>query len=102
MFFSGIAASRYSGPMVSTNWRLAITLPEIDGERDCPRRPLAPGDYAFDVLGRNRVIFWMKPNNMASRRVAENAGMRIEKTTLSNHGRPAIVYSMRPADRAPA
>lgn len=56
-------------------------------------------DYAFDVLQRQRVISWMHPENMASRRVAEKVGMHLEKETISKHGRPAVIYSMTPADR---
>jgi RimJ/RimL family protein N-acetyltransferase len=59
-------------------------------------------DYAFDVLGRDRVISWMHPENVASRRVAEKNGMRLKKETHDRHGRPAVVYSMTPADREQA
>ena len=59
-------------------------------------------DYAFDVLKVDRVISWMKPDNIASRRVAEKVGMNVEKSTLSTHGRPAIVYSMTFEHRRPS
>ncbi|HOP06289.1 MAG TPA: GNAT family N-acetyltransferase [candidate division Zixibacteria bacterium] len=56
-------------------------------------------DYAFDELKRERVISWMNPANTASRRVAEKIGMHLEKETVDSHGKPAVVYSMTPADR---
>lgn len=59
-------------------------------------------DYAFDRLGQGRLIAWMHPSNIASRRVAEKLGMTLEKQTQDRHHRPAVVYSMGPADRAAA
>lgn len=56
-------------------------------------------NYAFDVLRRQRVISWMHPENVASRRVAEKVGMGLEKGTINKSGRPAVVYSMTPVDR---
>ena len=56
-------------------------------------------DYVFDVMKRDRVISWMNPENLASRRVAEKNGMHLEKESIDRYGRPAVVYSMTPADR---
>jgi RimJ/RimL family protein N-acetyltransferase len=36
-------------------------------------------EYAFDRLGRRRVISMIRPENLPSRRVAERNGLRIEK-----------------------
>jgi RimJ/RimL family protein N-acetyltransferase len=36
-------------------------------------------DYAFERLGRRRIISMIRPENMASRRVAERNGLSIEK-----------------------
>jgi RimJ/RimL family protein N-acetyltransferase len=36
-------------------------------------------EYAFDHLGRRRVISMIRPENLASRRVAERNGLRIER-----------------------
>lgn len=36
-------------------------------------------DYAFNVMGRTRMISLIDPDNIASRRVAEKNGMHIEK-----------------------
>jgi RimJ/RimL family protein N-acetyltransferase len=41
----------------------------------------------------------MHPQNLASRRVAEKIGMRLEKESIDKHGRVAVVYSMTPGDR---
>jgi len=60
---------------------------------------LACRDYAFDTLGRDRVVSWMKPGNVASRRVAERVGMHLEKEAQDRYGKTQVVYSMRPADR---
>lgn len=56
-------------------------------------------DHAFDTLGRDRVVSWMRAGNVASRRVAERVGMRLEKEAKDRHGGIQVVYSMRPADR---
>ena len=56
-------------------------------------------DYAFDVLGRDRVISWMGPDNTPSRRVAERLGMRFEKATVNRYGKPAVVYAITRAER---
>lgn len=41
----------------------------------------ASRDYAFDTLGRRRVITLIRPENRASQRVAEKIGMRAERQT---------------------
>ena len=56
-------------------------------------------DYAFGRLQKKRVISWMHPQNLASRRVAEKVGMTLEKQTTDGNGRPAVVYAMEPGDR---
>jgi RimJ/RimL family protein N-acetyltransferase len=56
-------------------------------------------DYAFDDLKRKWVISWMSSDNMASRRVAEKVGMRLEKETTNKDGDASVVYAMAPADR---
>ena len=60
---------------------------------------IACRDYAFDDLRRQRVISWMQPGNLASRRIAEKVGMRLENEAMDSHGRVAVVYSMTSADR---
>jgi RimJ/RimL family protein N-acetyltransferase len=63
---------------------------------------IACRDYAFGELGKERIISWMSPENIASRRVAEKTGMRLEKKTINSDGRPTVVYSMRREDRVPS
>ena len=53
--------------------------------------------HAFSTLCRNRVISWMHPDNVPSRRVAEKVGMTFEKHSRDKHDRPALVYSMAAA-----
>lgn len=60
---------------------------------------LACRDYAFDALGRDRVVSWMRAANVASRRVAERVGMRLEMEMEDGHGQSRVVYSMRREDR---
>jgi RimJ/RimL family protein N-acetyltransferase len=56
---------------------------------------MACRDYAFGALDRERVISRMNTENVASRRVAEKVGMRLEKETRRPDGAVAVVYSMR-------
>lgn len=60
---------------------------------------LACRDYAFDSLGRDRVVSWMGADNAPSRRVAERIGMRHEKSVEGRYGEKRVVYSMRREDR---
>ena len=69
------------------------------GQGLATRGAMACRDYAFDKLKSERVISWMNPANTASRRVAEKAGMHLEKETFDSRGKPAVVYAMTPADR---
>lgn len=59
---------------------------------------IACRDYAFGQLNRNRVISWMSPENIASCRVAEKVGMKLERETKNKSGIPRVVYSMTPDD----
>lgn len=51
-------------------------------------------DYVFDRLERKRVISWMNPANVPSRRVAEKIGMHLEKETTNKHDRRTVVYAI--------
>ena len=59
---------------------------------------IACKEYAFNVLQKDRVISWMGPANLASRRVAEKVGMRLEKTSTDRNGNPAVVYAITRPD----
>ncbi|MDL2225351.1 GNAT family N-acetyltransferase, partial [Eubacteriales bacterium OttesenSCG-928-M02] len=59
-------------------------------------------DYAFDVLGAERVTSIIRENNLASRKVAERNGMQVERSFIKHYkgvDMPHIVYAMIPADR---
>lgn len=49
------------------------------GQGFAPEAAKACFDYAFDVLGRKRMISMIRPENLPSRRVAEKNGLQIEK-----------------------
>ena len=51
-------------------------------------------DYVFKNLKKDRVISWMTPENLASRRVAEKVGMGLEKESRNRIGTISVVYSM--------
>ena len=50
-------------------------------------------DYAFERLGRRRVISMIRPENTPSRRVAERNGLRIERE-VQWHGYLHYVYAI--------
>jgi len=51
-------------------------------------------DYAFSVLGLERLICLIDEGNIASSRVAEKTGMAFEKEGVDEKG-PYVLYSMR-------
>ena len=55
-------------------------------------------DYAFETLGRQRLISLILPVNLASRRVAEKVGMSVERE-VEFHGYHHLVYSLARAER---
>lgn len=48
--------------------------------------------YARDVLGLERLIALIHPDNVPSQRVAEKIGLRFERATIGPSGRPRRVY----------
>ena len=54
-------------------------------------------DYAFDVLGLERIVSMISEANPASRRVAEKLGMKIEREAMWG-GLPHLMYSVRRPD----
>jgi ribosomal-protein-alanine N-acetyltransferase len=60
----------------------------------------ASRDYGFDVLGFDRLISVIRPDNLASQRVAEKNGMRYEKD-VDAKGVAARVYSIHRGDPRP-
>lgn len=54
-------------------------------------------EYGFDVLGADKVIAQIRPNNLPSRKVAENLGMKIEGEFVKrykNTDMPHLIYSI--------
>jgi len=56
---------------------------------------------AFGLLGLPRLIALIDPQNVASARVAEKIGLRLEKTTERPGGKIMQVYSLSAAQAAP-
>jgi RimJ/RimL family protein N-acetyltransferase len=54
----------------------------------------ASRDYARNVLGLDRLIAIIHPDNAASQRIAEKIGLALEKT-VERHGRPRRIYAAR-------
>jgi RimJ/RimL family protein N-acetyltransferase len=51
-------------------------------------------DYQFNIRKKERVISWMTPDNLASRRVAEKLGLRFEKWSTNRYGGAMVVYAL--------
>jgi RimJ/RimL family protein N-acetyltransferase len=49
-------------------------------------------DYARDLLGLDRLIALIHPDNVPSQRVAEKIELRFERETIGKSGRPRRVY----------
>lgn len=54
---------------------------------------LACRNYAFEDLGIERLISIIHPENVASRRVAEKIGMKVEKEAPHGSG-PKVIYAL--------
>jgi [ribosomal protein S5]-alanine N-acetyltransferase len=54
-------------------------------------------DYAFNKLGRNRVIALVRPENLPSQGVALKLGMRVEKSTLLAEYEHLVYVTLRNA-----
>jgi RimJ/RimL family protein N-acetyltransferase len=67
--------------------------PEYWGRGLATEAARAVRDHAFADLGLDRVISLIHPDNVASRRVAEKNGMRLEKETVFR-GFPTQVFSI--------
>jgi len=53
-------------------------------------------DYAFNRLNADKVIAQIRPNNLPSRKVAENLGMKIESEYIKRYNNidmPHLIYS---------
>lgn len=59
---------------------------------------LASRDWMFERAGRTRLIALVRPENVASCRVAEKIGMTVERE-VDRRGIRHLVYAMTPGDR---
>ncbi|MEV0715866.1 GNAT family N-acetyltransferase [Asanoa sp. NPDC050611] len=50
-------------------------------------------DHARDVVGTDRLIAIVHPDNRPSRRVAEKIGLHLEKSTVNGRGTPVVIYA---------
>jgi len=53
--------------------------------------------YAFDQLAAEKVVSFILPENVPSRRVAERNGMQAERQVIF-HGLPHVLYATRRED----
>ncbi|WP_433050394.1 GNAT family N-acetyltransferase [Dactylosporangium sp. CS-033363] len=71
-------------------------VPALQGTGLATEAARACRDWARDALGADRVIAIIHPDNLASQRVAANAGLTLEKRTSDyGPGSEVLVYSMR-------
>ncbi len=84
-------------PEVAIGYRLARPF---WGHGYATEAVLAVRDYAFDVLCLPRLIATIDPQNVASIRVAEKAGMRYEQEImLEGYSHPDYVYAIARSTR---
>ncbi len=83
-------------PEVEIGYRLAR---KYWGQGYATEALCAVRDYAFNTLGLSRLIALIDPDNIASVRVAEKAGMHYEKDVmLEGYDHPDQVYVVERAD----
>jgi RimJ/RimL family protein N-acetyltransferase len=82
-------------PGFEIGWTLARSEWGNGYATEAARRALA---YAFDVMGREKVISVIHPENAASIRVAERIGERFERIELVK-GEERLIYSIARGDR---
>ena len=68
-------------------------LPDFWGKGYATEAARACMSLAFDVLGAEKVISLIRPENVPSRRVAERNGMKIERQVM-HAALPHLVYAM--------
>jgi RimJ/RimL family protein N-acetyltransferase len=68
-------------------------LPAMQGRGYATEAATASRDFARTVLGAEKLIAIIHPDNRPSQRVAEKIGLRPEKRATVHGGRDAIVYA---------
>jgi RimJ/RimL family protein N-acetyltransferase len=66
-------------------------LPELQGRGYASEAAAACRDFARDELGAAHLVAIIDSENLASRRVAEKIGLRLQETD-DTHARPHVVY----------
>jgi ribosomal-protein-alanine N-acetyltransferase len=88
----GLARMLIEGqPVVELGW---IVRRDQRGKGIATEAAAAWRDYAFDTLGLEWIVSMVSETNVASRRVAEKLGMRVERQATMD-GLPHVMYSMR-------
>jgi RimJ/RimL family protein N-acetyltransferase len=67
-------------------------VPALQNRGYATEAAAASRDFARTVLGANRLIAIIHPDNLASQRVAEKIGLYPEKRAVA-HGREAVIYA---------
>ena len=50
-------------------------------------------DHGFNVMGLKRIVSLIDPENIASEKVAQKLGMRMERETIRPNGRTMLLYA---------
>jgi RimJ/RimL family protein N-acetyltransferase len=79
-------------PGVEVGWALAA---EHQGKGYATEGGAAALGYAFDVVGAERVVSLIHPDNVASIRVAEKLGAVVDGSFTVVPGKDALVYAYR-------
>ena len=73
--------------------RAAFT-PEAQGKGYGPELGRAATNFAFDVVGLDRVVAITRPDNIAGQRSLEKFGMRRERALVGESGRILLLYAL--------
>ncbi|MFY1692687.1 GNAT family N-acetyltransferase [Plantactinospora sp. WMMB782] len=68
---------------------------DLQGRGFATEAAAACRDHARELLGVDRLIAIIHPENIPSQRIAEKIGLRFERTTTSRSGDPVRVYAAR-------
>ena len=90
--YCGITDKEVDG---STEYELVyVFTPSVWGRGFATEMAAALVEFAFGPLGLKRIISLIEPENIASARVAQKAGLRLEKETLRPGNRRMQVYTL--------
>jgi RimJ/RimL family protein N-acetyltransferase len=66
---------------------------DLQGHGYATEAATACRDHARDVLGTNRLIAIIRPDNLPSQRVAEKIGLTHERDATYRTGQTALIYA---------